>query len=82
MDGEITDWQELNVTHRRARARDEDAIGQMKVWKILRDHQRAAHTLSDTASGIANLRTIAFIGQPSTRKPRPAKQQDHLQAIT
>ena len=62
VNGEITDWQEeLNVEHRRVRARIEHAIGQMKTWKILRDYRRAAHTLADTASGIAYLRNLAFI---------------------
>lgn len=61
--GEITDWQEeLNVVHRRVRARVEHAIGQMKTWKVLRDYRRAAHTLTTTASGIAHLRNIAFVG--------------------
>ena len=59
---EITDWQEeLNIVHRRVRARVEHAIGQMKTWKILRDYRRAAHTLNETASGIAYLRNIAFV---------------------
>ncbi len=63
VNGEITDWQEeLNTVHRRVRARVEHAIGQMKTWKILRDYRRAAHTLADTASGIAHLRNIAFLG--------------------
>jgi hypothetical protein len=62
VNGEIADWQEeLNTVHRLVRARAEHAIGQMKTWKILRDCRRAAHTLADTASGIANLRNIAFI---------------------
>ncbi len=61
--GEITDWQEeLNVVHRRVRARMEHAIGQIKTWKVLRDYRRAAHTLADAASGIAYLRNLAFIG--------------------
>jgi hypothetical protein len=62
VNGEITDWQEgLNTAHRRVRARVEHAIGQMKTWKILRDYRRAAHTLNETASGIAHLRNIAFV---------------------
>ncbi len=60
--GEITDWQEeLNIVHRRVRALVEHAIGKMKSWKILRDYRRAAHTLADTASGIAYLRNLAII---------------------
>lgn len=30
----------------------------MTCFKILRDYRRAAHTLTDTASGIANLHNI------------------------
>lgn len=53
---------ELNNVHRRVRARVEHTLGQMKTWKILRDYRRAAHTLAATASGIAHLRNIAYIG--------------------
>ena len=35
----------------------------MKVWKILRDCRRAAHTLTDTASGIAHLYNIVTTGE-------------------
>jgi hypothetical protein len=34
----------------------------MKEWKILRDYRRAAHTLADTAAGIANLYNIVRTG--------------------
>jgi hypothetical protein len=30
----------------------------MNRWKILHDHRRAASTLADTVSGIANLHNI------------------------
>jgi hypothetical protein len=63
VDGQLTDWQEeLNEVHRHVRARVEHALAQMKVWKILRDYRRAAHTLATTASGIANLRNITITG--------------------
>ena len=34
----------------------------MKTFKILRDYRRAAHTLTDTASGIAQLHNIILAG--------------------
>jgi hypothetical protein len=34
----------------------------MKYWNILRDYRRAAHTLIDTASGIAHLHNIVLAG--------------------
>ncbi|SDJ04515.1 Helix-turn-helix of DDE superfamily endonuclease [Actinokineospora alba] len=59
----LTDWQEaLNTTHRKVRARVEHTLGRMKNWKILRDYRRAAHTLRDTASAIANLHNITITG--------------------
>ncbi|MCA1229553.1 transposase family protein [Saccharopolyspora sp. 6M] len=54
-------WHEkLNGDHRRIRARIEHALAGMKTWKILRDHRRAAATLTDTASGIAHLRNLTL----------------------
>ncbi|WP_253884885.1 transposase family protein [Actinokineospora diospyrosa] len=59
----LADWQEdLNAGHRKVRARVEHTLARMKVFKILRDYRRAAHTLNDTASGIANLHNIILIG--------------------
>jgi hypothetical protein len=55
----LTDWQEdLNTVHRSIRARVEHAMASMKNWKALRDYRRAAHTLRDTASGIARLHNL------------------------
>ncbi len=34
----------------------------MKCFKILRDYRRAAHTLADTASGIAHLHNTILAG--------------------
>ncbi len=34
----------------------------MKTFKILRDYRRAAHTLTDTTSGIAHLHNIILAG--------------------
>jgi hypothetical protein len=34
----------------------------MTRFKILRDYRRAAHTLADAASGIANLHNIILAG--------------------
>jgi len=52
-------WQEdLNAVHRSVRARVEHTLARMKEYKILRDYRRAAHTLTDTASGIAHLYNI------------------------
>ncbi len=34
----------------------------MKLFTILRDYRRAASTLGDTASGIANLHNIILTG--------------------
>ena len=56
---ELPDWKEdLNATHRKIRARVEHVLARMKNFKILRDHRRAASTLADTVSGIANLHNI------------------------
>ncbi|MEW2386583.1 transposase family protein [Micromonospora sp. NPDC047707] len=54
-------WKEdLNAQHRTIRARVEHALARTKNWKILRDYRRAAHTLADAASGIANLHNITL----------------------
>ncbi|NJP35955.1 transposase family protein, partial [Micromonospora thermarum] len=54
-------WKEdLNTQHRTIRARVEHTLARMKNWKILRDYRRAAHTLTDAASGIAHLHNIAL----------------------
>jgi hypothetical protein len=56
-------WKEdLNAVHRRVRARVEHTLARMKEWKILRDYRRAGKTLTDTASGIANLYNIVIAG--------------------
>jgi hypothetical protein len=55
----LPDWkEELNVGHRKIRARVEHTLARMKSWKILRDYRRAANTLNDTVSGIAHLHNI------------------------
>ncbi|MEU4712372.1 transposase family protein [Micromonospora purpureochromogenes] len=54
-------WKEdLNAQHRTIRARVEHTLARMKTWKILRDYRRAAHTLADATSGIANLHNITL----------------------
>lgn len=59
----LPDWQEdLNAGHRKVRARIEHTLARMKVFKILRDYRRAASTLADTASAIANLHNIILTG--------------------
>jgi hypothetical protein len=59
----LPQWKEdLNAVHRSVRARVEHALARMKEWKILRDYRRAAHTLTDTASGIAHLYNIVIAG--------------------
>jgi hypothetical protein len=59
----LPQWKEdLNAMHRSVRARVEHALARMKEFKILRDHRRAAHTLTDTASGIAHLYNIVTAG--------------------
>jgi hypothetical protein len=56
-------WKEdLNAEHRTIRAQVEHALARLKCWKILRDYRRAARTLADTASGIAQLHNMAVIG--------------------
>jgi hypothetical protein len=56
-------WKEaLNVEHRTVRAGVEHALARMKCFKTLRDYRRAAHTLTDAASGIANLHNIILAG--------------------
>jgi hypothetical protein len=58
---ELAAWKkDLNTGHRKIRARVEHVLASMKTWKILRDHRRAATTLTDTASGIAHLHNIAL----------------------
>ena len=52
----------LNKQHRTVRAQVEHALARMKTFKILRDYRRAAHTLTDTASGIAHLHNIILDG--------------------
>jgi hypothetical protein len=60
---ELLPWKEdLNTVHRSVRARVEHTLARMKEWKILRDYRRAAHTLIDTASGIAYLYNIVLTG--------------------
>jgi hypothetical protein len=55
----LPQWKEdLNAVHRHVRARVEHTLARMKEWKALRDYRRAAHTLTDTASGIAHLYNI------------------------
>lgn len=54
--------------------------GEITDWQeeLNATHRRvraAQHTLADTASGIAYLRNIAFIGQPDARRRRTAKQK-------
>ncbi|KWW98659.1 Transposase IS4 family protein [Carbonactinospora thermoautotrophica] len=56
-------WQEdLNAVHRSVRARIEHTLARMKCWKIPRDYRRRAHTLRDTAAGIAFLYDLALAG--------------------
>jgi hypothetical protein len=56
---ELPDWiEDLNATHRKIRARVEHVLSRMKNFQILRDYRRAASTLVDTVSGIANLHNI------------------------
>ena len=56
-------WKEhRNTVHRTVRARVEHTLARLKVYKILRDYRRAAHTLATTASGIAHLHNIALTG--------------------
>lgn len=52
---ELPEWME---DHRKIRARVEHVLSRMKNFKILRDYRRAASTLADTVSGIANLHNI------------------------
>ena len=60
---ELPAWkQDLNKQHRTVRAQVEHALSRMKTWKILRDYRRAVRTLTDTASGIANLHNIILAG--------------------
>ncbi len=60
---ELTCWKKnLNKQHRTVRAQVEHALARMKTFKILRDYRRAAHTSTDTASGIAHLHNIILLG--------------------
>ena len=60
---ELPDWKKnLNKHHRAVRAQVEHALARMKTFKILRDYRRAAHTLANTASGIAHLHNIILAG--------------------
>ena len=59
----LPQWKEdLNQVHRSVRARVEHTLARMKEWKILRDYRRAAHTLTDTASGIAHMYNLVLAG--------------------
>ena len=58
---QLPEWKTtMNTSHKRVRARVEHSLSRLKCWKILRDYRRAAATLQDTASGIANLHNIAL----------------------
>ncbi|MEV4665425.1 transposase family protein [Micromonospora echinofusca] len=60
---ELPEWKaDLNKQHRTVRAQVEHALARMKCFKILPDYRRAAHTLTDTASGIAHLHNIILAG--------------------
>ncbi len=60
---DLPDWKkDLNKHHRTVRAQVEHALARMKTFTILRDYRRAAHTLTDTASGIAHLHNIILAG--------------------
>ncbi|ABP55285.1 hypothetical protein Strop_2844 [Salinispora tropica CNB-440] len=60
---DLPDWKkDLNKHHRTVRAQVEHALARMKTFTILRDNRRAAHTLTDTASGIAHLHNIILAG--------------------
>jgi len=48
------------VIHRGDRAHIEHTLAHTEVWKIWRDYRRAAHTLTDTASGIVHLYNERF----------------------
>jgi len=59
----LPQWkQDLKAVHRSVRTRVEHTLARMKEFKILRDHRRAASTLTDTASGIAHLYNIIIAG--------------------
>ncbi|EWM64997.1 hypothetical protein J3R08_001808 [Micromonospora sp. HB375] len=60
---DLPEWKaDLNKQDRSVRAQVEHALARMKCFKILRDYRRAAHTLADTASGIAHLHNIILAG--------------------
>lgn len=60
---ELPDWKkDLNRHHRTVRAQVEHALARMKTFTIPRDYRRAAHTLTDTASGIAHLHITILAG--------------------
>ncbi|MET8283539.1 hypothetical protein [Micromonospora sp. NPDC005174] len=54
--------QALNVEHRTVRAGVKHALARMRCFRTLRDYRRAAHTLADAASGIANPNNIILAG--------------------
>ena len=60
-DATLLGWKtEVNIGHKRVRARVEHSLARLKCWKILRDYRRAASTLEHTTSAIANLHNIAL----------------------
>ncbi|WP_245603553.1 transposase family protein, partial [Salinispora cortesiana] len=60
---ELPDWKKhLNRHHRTVRAQVEHALARRKTFTILRDYRCAAHTLTDTTSGIAHLHNIILAG--------------------
>jgi hypothetical protein len=57
----LPQWRtDMNISHKRVRARVEHCLSRLKTWKIMRDYRRAASTLEHTASGIAHLHNIAL----------------------
>ena len=56
-------WQEdLNVVHRRARARVEHALAHLKAWNILRNCRRKGDGVYYATTGVALMPNLALTG--------------------
>jgi hypothetical protein len=60
---ELPAWQtELNIVHKRVRARVEHAFAHMKWWNILRNCRRKRNGVYHATRGVAQMRNLAMTG--------------------
>jgi hypothetical protein len=57
----LPEWQEeLNIVHKRVRARVEHALAHMKSWNILRNCRRKGDGVRYATLGVAQMRNLAI----------------------